>query len=375
MRLTVTVLMVCLVLAHATLVTGAELQEIEHDQPDDVYVAGLKVRASADLEEDFVAAARRVLVEGTVGGDAVIAGEEVLFAGLVSDDIRAAGRTIEVRGEVGDHVVAAGSEVRLKEGSEIGAWASLAGTRVIVDGLVGGFLKIRANHAIVSGEINGDADVAAANISIREDTIINGDLIWRGENEPDISEGARIGGRIIEKPTGAGGGWPLPSTIGVVLTIGLTIGALVAFLTFPRSVGSIALVAIDRPIKAIGVGTAVLLLGPVVAILFLATVFGYVLGLFLGALYLLLLILAAIVSVFVLSDFLVTLFPENVDAADPLLRLVSILVVGTLLSASHLIPILGWLLGLTLAVTALGAILVTLNGIRRGDSSISMPVR
>ena len=60
-------------------------------------------------------------------------------------------------------------------------------------------LKVAGQSVMVSGEVGGDAVLAAEEIQIGPGAIIRGDLIWDSETEPEIAASATIEGEIIEE--------------------------------------------------------------------------------------------------------------------------------------------------------------------------------
>jgi len=166
----------------------------------DLYAAARSVDIQAVVKGDVVAAGERVTVSGAVTDDVIAAGRTVTVSGPVGDDVRLAGETVTVSRSVAGHAVIAGSEVFLESGSEITDWAWVAGGRVTIAGNVGGELKVAAGEFTLTGTIDGDAYVVGERIHIEDGAVINGNLTWRGNDEPVISDGAVIRGEVIAGP-------------------------------------------------------------------------------------------------------------------------------------------------------------------------------
>jgi len=150
---------------------------------------------------------------------------------------------------------------------------------------------------VVSGTVNGDAGLIGERIKIRPGSVIAGDLIWRSERSPQISEQARIAGRIIERPLPPGAEAPrVPEvpmvTAGLLFVAGLMLAGVVLHLAFPALAERIAMTAQAKPGIALGLGFALLFATPFVIVLLFTTVVGTLLALILLALYLALLPLA-----------------------------------------------------------------------------------
>lgn len=166
----------------------------------DLYAAGRSVDIQAVVKGDVVAAGERVIVSGAVTDDVIAAGRNVTVSGPVGDDVRLVGDTVTLSRSVSGHAVIAGTDVFVESGSTISDWAWIAGARVNIAGDVGNELKVAAGELTLTGTVDGDAYVIGEKIRIEDGAVINGDLTWRGNEEPVISDGAVIRGDVIQGP-------------------------------------------------------------------------------------------------------------------------------------------------------------------------------
>ena len=344
-----------------------EFVQIEEQQADDVYAAGRDVEVVADVEQDVTAAGQRVSIGGRVGGDVNAAGETVFVRGEVADDARIAGRSVTVYGRVGDDMVAAGQRVSLERQAEVGSRAWLAGETVRVDGRVGRELKAAGRKVTLSGQIDGDVDIVSEEIKVEAGAVVQGDLVWRSEAEPEISPDAHIAGRIIQKPL------PEPAIerpefpLGTLFALGLLAAGVVTYILFPRASVSTALAAQASPWQSLGLGLAVLVVTPIAISLLLATVVGYLLAFMMLALYLVALVVGALAGLFSVGDLGLRLLGKREEASRGL-RVLSIVAAILIIAAIQIVPVLGGLLWFLVWLIGLGAVQLSLYPAYSGKS-------
>ncbi|MGB5261857.1 MAG: polymer-forming cytoskeletal protein [Gammaproteobacteria bacterium] len=319
---------------------------------EDMYVAGRSVDVAAQVQGDVTVAGQRVNIDQLVTGDVMAAGENVTVRARVGDDVRAAGRTVTIAGSVAGHVVAAGETVDITSAATIGGWAWLAGREVYMAGKVGGELKAAGQLVIISGEIGNDVTLMAEEIRILASARINGNLIYRSENEPDIAEGAGITGDIIAKPVlykereGRGAG--------IIFLAALAVAGMVYFLLFPTFSLAGARVLRQSPFTTLGVGVAFLFATPFVILLLFVTVVGMLVAMPLFAWYLLSLLGGFLTGVIYVGDAGLRL-AGKADAGKGM-RVLSIVIALLALVLIQIIPVLGTLAMFALFLLGLGAL-------------------
>ena len=126
--------------------------------------------------------------EGT--DDLFMAGETVQGKQAISGSAHLAGRTISMSGAIGGDAYLAGADVTL-DGAVIGD-ASLAGRNVQV-GTVGGDLRIAGENLVISGPVSGYAMIAGETVAFN--SVITGDVSLAAQTV-EFSESARIEGRL-----------------------------------------------------------------------------------------------------------------------------------------------------------------------------------
>jgi cytoskeletal protein CcmA (bactofilin family) len=320
----------------------------------DLYLAGRSVDVQAEVQGDVAAAGRRVSIDQRVTGDVLAAGEAVTIHAQVLDDVRAAGRSVIIAGPVAGHVVAAGETVDIAHAARIGEWAWLAGREVTVAGRVGGELKAAGQVVIISGEVGGDVELMAEEIRILGGARLDGDLVYRSDNEPQIAEDAVISGDIIARPLphrepeGRGGG--------VVMLAALAVAAILYFLLFPVFSVAGAEALGQAPLTALGLGVAFLFATPFVILMLIATLIGVLVALPLLAWYLVSLLGGMLTGVIFVGNTGLRLLPGKAGTKTRGLRVVSIVVALIAIILIQFIPVGGALAVLVLFLLGLGAL-------------------
>jgi len=330
---------------------------------DDLYTAGQSVQIAARVHGDVTAAAQRISIEETVDGDINAAAEIVTLSAPVGDDVRAAGRLITLSAAVGDHIIAAGESITISSKASVQGWAKLAGRQVTVLGDIGKHLTVVAQHAVIGGKIQGDVEVMADTIVILSTANINGKLIYRSPNKPDIQSGAVINGAIEQQPIPIEDAGPaaLKVAVGILLVSGmaLLIFGITYSLLFPHFSLISARTLGEQPLRSIGLGVVVLLVTPFIIFLLMMTVVGYLLALCLLAVFLILLLLGIVTSVLYIADLgLRRMFKKTQTSKGK--RILAFMVASIICAILVLIPILGGILLVLMLIAGMGALQIQL---------------
>ncbi len=323
----------------------------------DLYAAGQSVQLRAAVDGDAVAAGRRVTVSGDVTGDVIAAGETVTLKGAVGDDVRAAGRFVSVWGSVADHLVLAGADIIVQPEASVAHWAWLAGSNVELAGDIGGDLRAAGETVIISGRIGGDADILSDDIRVESGARILGDLTWRGDRPPSVADGAEIVGNLIEAP--------LPDQFrdeergigGVIIgVIAVFVAAAAIYLLGPNLVARTSEVIGRTPGRSLLIGLAVLVGMPLLIVVLMATVIGWMLALIVLAAYLLLVLLAGLIALLAVERLALGRWATTRNK-----RLVTIMLVVVAAALLSLIPVIGPLVTASLILFGLGALVLQLQ--------------
>lgn len=157
--------------------TSVNAQVSLENSTSDIYAAGALISGSPELAGDLWAAGSELtLGEGTIiRGDVNLGGGMVALQGSYADDLRIGAGQVTLSGTVGDDLF-------------IGA-----GTAE-VQGTVAGDVYIGGGEVTLSGNYRGDVRVAADQLVLRDDTVINGKLIYQGAAEVIKGDNVSISG-------------------------------------------------------------------------------------------------------------------------------------------------------------------------------------
>lgn len=338
-----------------------ETVTITQPQSSDQYLAGRFVQVTAPIDGDLVIVGQELVVDAQISGDVIAAGQTLDLSDLVSDDVRAAGQTLTLDAQIMGHVVAAGREVVLGSTASVEDWAWFAGQSLVVDGRVGEELRAAGQTVVVSGEIGGDAIIAAEEIEVGPGAIIRGDLIWDSEEEPQIAATATVEGEIIEEDLtdafeemgrfGDAGG-----VMGAVFfVITLLASVLAVFLVFPRFSESVAGRIRSTPLRTVGLGIGMLVGTPILVVLLFISSIGWIIALAILFGFFVLLICAMLFGMVSVGKLGLELTKKAEASRRPMVLLaIGLGVVLILLLAQ--VPVLGPIIVLLVLLGGLGAI-------------------
>ncbi len=275
----------------------------------DLYALGRETNIAGTLDGDLFALSRRVIVNGNITGGASIIAEKGRIKGVVGRSIRFIGRILEIDGEIKGDVLFMGQELRINPSGKVDGEIYSGSSTVRIDGTVNGPVHIGCNEFIFSGEIASDLFLKAREISL-EGGKIEGKLEYWSKKQVKIPEGMVAGGALFhkyikhpEKALGKGKltqkkrGAPFFFTktgFRIAWFISALFLGYLIFLLFPSQVKTFASELIERPLRTFLLGTAGLILIPILILLFLVIIFTipmdlvilplYFIGLYLGKL-------------------------------------------------------------------------------------------
>jgi hypothetical protein len=356
-------------LALATITTGCSIhhdgdESVEHRLGSDYFGAGGMLNLTDAVEGDAILAGGRISTANEVQGDLVVVGGELSIGGAVGDDLYAAGGDVQLDALVNGNARLAGGDLAVGPATVIAGELSLTGGRVRYDGSTQGDLNASGGSVRINGEVQGDAEVRAEDLEIGPDTRIGGRLVYHGPVEPTVPEGAVIAGGVEfnedntrryfhDEPS------PVRDTghgVGSLLWfLGVFVAAALFLLLLPRFASEAAATIGRRPLAALGLGLAILVCVPFVAVALLVTIIGIPLALLLVSLYLLVLFLGWVTAaLFLAQRGLAALRPGRpVTRGWQLLALLLGLVALWLLRQ---VPFAGGLLGFLALIAGIGAL-------------------
>jgi len=334
---------------------------------DDTYAAGGTVVVQEDVDGDLYLAGGDVTVKGTVKQDLIVAGGDVTLGGTIGDDARILAGKVFITSTVEDDLIILGGDVTLLEGSHVKGDVRVLGGDVVVDGMVDGNLHVRGGSLKFSGSIGGDVDVRTETLRFNGHTAGNAVLAAKDFNisntahfEQDVHywqpEGVYyFAGATVEGKSAYDEDLALKAFDSVKKTaLDVFKAGLIAIAGFSLLSASLLIFLMilttktyfvdgaNRLKKAPGLslwyGFLYLLVTPVIALAFCATIIGIPIGLFIAVLYLFTVFYAHAFASVLYAKWLQLRYKKNWSTFRLFLASVGIYV---LLRVVSLIPLLG----------------------------------
>jgi hypothetical protein len=257
----------------------------------------------------------------------------------------------------------AGGEVEIGPATVIEGGASITGGRVKFDGSVTGYLQATGGDVRLSGAVGGDAMVRSGELHIAPGTRIDGKLVYRGPDAPVVPAGATIAGGIEFYETSAHR-WVDRNTH-VAVDAGRAVGSMLWFVgvfavsalfttIFPAFSTQAATMIGRDPWTSLGIGLAVLVCMPFVAVVLLVTIIGIPLALLLVPVYLVLMFLGWVTAALFLGERLLE-FARRGQPVDIGWRILALLAALIALWLLRRVPYAGPLIGLAALSAGIGA--------------------
>jgi cytoskeletal protein CcmA (bactofilin family) len=317
--------------------------------PHDLYAFAGTVAVNGTVEGDLVAAGGDVAVNGTVQGDVIAAGGTVVVGGTVEGDLRAAGGQLTVGGTVTEDAVVAAGQLSVGSTGRVGEDLVFTAGEASLDGAVAGNVEGSAGQYSRSGTIGGSEEVqiedAAAEpaqpraIDVIADAVrhflvvlgVGALALWVAPAFTRASEA-----HVRHRPLYAFGAGLLALVGSIVLIVAVFVVVILAAIIL-GALGFGSLVAIDVIAGILGISALVLLLVVVSAFVVDALV-GLALGRLVGRTF----------------------------ATDRWRELAILTLGAALVVLATYIPVGGAFVKFVVVCLGLGALLLTLNGLRRG---------
>jgi cytoskeletal protein CcmA (bactofilin family) len=277
---------------------------------DDLYAFGQTVTIYGTVNGDVIAAGQSVNITGTVTGDVLAAGITVVVAGPVNGSARLAGQTVEISAPIGDDLLAGAATLNVGPRAPIGRDVLVGGSAVTIIGPVARSIRAAAERLTIGGPVGGDLMAQVGTLRLARGADLQGSLSYASGSEAIVEPGATVRGTTTRLEAEAAPTAPSPAaqlgqrTLDWLRTlIGLSVLGLLLVLMFPGFMQRSMEAIVQAPWACLGLGVALLIGGPVTAVLLFGAGLlagGWWLGLLAFALYLgMLPVGSAIVGLFV----------------------------------------------------------------------------
>ncbi len=329
------------------------------DTHHNLYTAGGNVIINSRTTGDLYTAGGMVKVIGDVETDAVIAGGNIDISGKIGGDLRVAGGNISINNSVGSDLLAAGGNVYVSESSSVAGDFVAGGGNVELNAPVSGIARIGGSEITINSQINGEVWVTAnKQLIFGPKAQVSGKINYYGNSDPIIRDGAKVG--TIERHA-------LPqrnfnhrlfarSLFGVGIVVSLIAWLLAALLfmyLFKPELLHATNMMHTEPWANFGIGFVTLIVTPILFVLLLLSIFGYVIAFFVFISYLFLLMLSCLVAAVFVGRWIYGYIDRNATGLTWHAVVIGVIAFKII----TWIPVLGWIVGFVLSISAFGVIL------------------
>jgi len=332
---------------------------------DNLYAAGGSVNIAGTTNGDLIIAGGNLIVSGPVSGDVAAAGGTISITSNIAGDVRIAGGNIVISSPVAGDLIAAGGQISVAPGSIIGKDVQIAGGNISYEGQTNGSLDIKGETVYIDGTVAKDAVIRAQNIKLGPNAKIQGKLDYYSNNQIALETGASVKGEtnfhkvsLANDNTEKGvKGFKIAffsflTIIAILKFVAGIAAALILFYFFKPQTSAVLESSILKFWPEALRGFIVLVAVPVAVILSFITIIGSALGVIALLFYMAMIAIASIVTVLLFAKLCIKyLFhKENYE-----LNWWVIVISSLALAVVSLIPVVGWIVGFVIFLSALGS--------------------
>lgn len=328
-----------------------------------LYALGGTLNFGGTVDGDVLAAGGNLSTLGNLNKDAFLLGGTLILNGNTSEDLRFAGGNANISGKIGGEVTGAAGTITFLPGSEIQGDVYLGVGSLIFEGNAKGKVLAWAGEVYINGIIEKDLDIKYADkVKLGPNAKILGNLNYASPEEAVLESGAQVLGvtNFTRKEShrkeaeGVGKG-SLPGMVSVwwlSRLLVLFILALVFTNLFKDDHRKFFEKVKSNFWSTLGKGFAILVLMPVLSLVLVFTLVGFIPALLVLMVYGAMLILASPVATLIAAwTANQTLIKKNTD-----LVWYEILLGAFLYKLVWAVPILGWAVGFIVYLLGLGLI-------------------
>ena len=348
---------------------------------EDLYIAGGTITINAAIHGDLICAGGTIIINDTVTNDILVAGGNVTFNGFVGDDIRCAGGELVIQKSITGDLVIAGGKVTVNKDVVIGDGLLVSGGDIAFNGTVKNSVKAVAGNVVFTGTalkdidirggklemngiVNGTSIISAPEIIIGSNASFNNNVrYWNKKGSLDFKNTIKSGNAVYDSTlkiqTGRWyyfGGITVLALLWYVGMALLMIGIMqYLFSTVMQKAGD---TVFNKTLKSLGFGLLFFIAVPVAAIIAFITVIGVPVGLFLLFNFIVIVLLASVVSAVVAANWFNNRNHYKWSYWKLVFAALGIFVVFKMIS---FIPFFGGLIIFLIACISFGAILLNIK--------------
>ena len=318
-----------------------------------LYSAGDNVEINGTVNGDIFCAGRDIEINATVHGDVICAGMDVTIAGKIDGSVRAAGQAVDVSANVGHSITIAAQDFSLDAIATVKQDATLTGADLNVKGGIGRDLVASGDTMSINGTIGRNIKFSGAELNIRDNATIGGDVNYTSKNTASVSQKAKVAGEVNQtvpekQQHNWMGGFAIVSYL--FMLFALAVIALTVILIFPKATQDMAATTKKRWGMTLLVGFLAGFVIPVTAFVLMVTVVGIPLGIIILLLWALLAIFSAPVTAYFVGRLVLGKYANNV---------IPVVLLGSLILVTLcFLPFVGMLFGFISYWLGSGALLI-----------------
>ncbi len=346
---------------------------------EDLYISGGTITINAPIYGDLICVGGTIIINDTVMNDILIVGGKVTFNGFVGDDIRCAGGELVLQKNIVGDLIITGGKITINTDVVINELLA-SGSEITLNGRVKNNLKVAAGNLIFNGIAEKDIDIRGGKLTlngmVKGSSIIAGNKIIIGKNASfnnnvsywnkkgyiDFKSSIKSGNAIFDPALKMREGrWYFLGAVFLYVCMALLFIGVIQYL-FSQIMKKAGNTILNKSLKSFGYGLMFFIAVPIISAAAFITIIGAPFGLFLLFNYIILAILASIISSVVISNWINNRFYFNWKYWKLVFAAIGIFIV---LSAFSLTPFLGGFTMLILVFISFGAILLNINWKRK----------
>lgn len=159
---------------------------------NDLIVAAPSVRIDGTVEGDLIAFTQSLTVTGRVTGDVIAFAGDTVIDGIVDGNVRVITRSVILQGTVGKNVTAFASSVDVVSKATVGGGMIVLAGDADLDGKLQRDLLGLVARTDLDGFIGGRVWVRGANLTVASTAEIRGPATFEGPRQPVVETGAKL---------------------------------------------------------------------------------------------------------------------------------------------------------------------------------------
>lgn len=286
--------------SHKNLYAAGGNVKIESNTAGDLVIAGGTLDISGNVEQGLIVAGGTITTSGSIGQNARIAGGTVTIESAISEDLFVAGRTIYIT----DKTIINGDLV-------------ISGGTVNIAGKIRGNVIVNGGTIKISGEVGGNVNAKYVDIlTVTDSARVKGNLTYSSSKEGSIHEPSIDGTVSFHKAEKVKYGTLIMPVFYSLL--GMILALIIIVYLLPKSATATVNGTLENFWSKIGIGLLTLITIPIIAILISAVTVGvgFSLSAILGLIYILVLVLAGVLTPLVVGRLVISLIKKERQELD-----------------------------------------------------------